>query len=466
LTTVLCIVAGDRDNPKAIGARACVEAQRDGRCFCLKGVPALQAVGPELEPVEGDDDRALSKKRKLREDLGVLKARCTGFLRKPPSQQYAGPAIAAAAGKPLAQQPLTSAVPLPPPPSSKDAAGATRMETSNALVRKTSARLNPTNVERRASAMSPAVGEPDRAASGVAEARRPMPPPQLDEREDEHEAAIAAQELSHATSDSGPDQRSGESLDRGKNSGRKPTAKPTSVVQPGPTGGRENRSGLSPCLGCGGGRERRNTSGYCAMPACQKALFKEREAAAPKCSVGACTRRAFGPSGKCSDCQNGVRPGSGLDPCATVGCPKKVQRWRRLKKCTLCRRGLKAHLKPKEQSMAKPNPLDAVSEADFKAAFQKHGGQFKATGKALGAAGSTVKRRAAELGLLGKKAGQTPPRSLRAVQKPESSVPAEAQKTFTGMPDYADVPIGWTVGFLKFLREQSVAVDGIGATAA
>jgi hypothetical protein len=61
---------------------------------------------------------------------------------------------------------------------------------------------------------------------------------------------------------------------------------------------------------------------------------------------------------------------------------------------------------------------------------------------------------------------QTPPRSLRSVQKPELDVPAEAQKSFTGMPAFEDVPIGWTVGFLKFLRDQSVAVDGIGATAA
>jgi hypothetical protein len=45
-------------------------------------------------------------------------------------------------------------------------------------------------------------------------------------------------------------------------------------------------------------------------------------------------------------------------------------------------------------------------------------------------------------------------------------VPAEAHKSFPGMPAFSEVPIGWAVGFLKFLRDQSVAVDGIGATAA
>jgi hypothetical protein len=32
---------------------------------------------------------------------------------------------------------------------------------------------------------------------------------------------------------------------------------------------------------------------------------------------------------------------------------------------------------------------------------------------------------------------------------------------FPGMPAYPDVPIGWTVGFLKFLRDAKVDVDGI-----
>jgi hypothetical protein len=417
LTTVLCIVAGTKDDPRPIGVRACVEAQRE-RCFCLKGVPALQAVGPELEPATGDDDRALSKKRKLREELSVLRARCQGFLRKPPSQQYAGPAIAAAAGTRL-EQPLSSSVPLPAPPSAK-------AKSANA----------------GGASMPPGPGKPAH--------------PELDEREDWHEAAIAAQELGE---DRPASVRKGEpgSLTGGAHAGRMsrdtsesaangvrrqpageertvhlsnrttertltPTEKVGAEVAGArqvpnvPTDDRRPQVGVGSrrhrrCRSCSGPVERRNSSGYCAKRDCQKELFKEKEVAKPKCSVEACTRRAFGPSGKCSDCQNGVRPGSGLDPCATVGCPKRVQRWRKFDRCTYCRRGLTHHLvsNPKELSMAKPNPLDAVSEADFKAAFQKHRGQFKATGKALGAAGSTVKRRAAELGLLGKRTGQPPP---------------------------------------------------------
>lgn len=64
----------------------------------------------------------------------------------------------------------------------------------------------------------------------------------------------------------------------------------------------------------------------------------------------------------------------------------------------------------------------------------------------------------------GKKPRQPPPRAQRAPQKPELVVPADPPKVFPGMPAFAEVPIGWVVGFLKFLRDQSVAVDGIGAT--
>lgn len=50
------------------------------------------------------------------------------------------------------------------------------------------------------------------------------------------------------------------------------------------------------------------------------------------------------------------------------------------------------------------------------------------------------------------------------LRSPEPPVSAEAPKSFPGMPAFTEVPIGWTVGFLKYLRDQSVAVDGIGAT--
>jgi hypothetical protein len=186
MSTVACMVTGS-----ALSAERCVEEQKLNRCYCPKAVMAIVAVreanlaGSEIPAIE-------AAKRKERETLETLIARADDFRRKPAGDRYGGPALRIVAGAvapalfpgdlPAAPR-ATAAAPEQKieasSPAPMNAAGATRMETSNDSVRQPapigSARISPSG---RVETPFGGRQQDARAALGVAPTRRPMPPPQ------------------------------------------------------------------------------------------------------------------------------------------------------------------------------------------------------------------------------------------------------------------------------------------------
>lgn len=211
MTMVACMV-GDR----SITAAACVEMQRHERCFCPKAAIAIRAVADENE-LGTEKPGTEAAKKKVRDTLEVLKSRAQDFLRKPAVDRYGGPALRMLRPPPPgirggegirsispAEAELAAASPGAktgggrPAAAQENAAGAPSTGTSNDSVRREAALVGSAGVSPEGSAEIPTERPriETRASQGVAEAQRPMPPPQFDEREERHEAAIAAQENS------------------------------------------------------------------------------------------------------------------------------------------------------------------------------------------------------------------------------------------------------------------------------
>lgn len=78
MTRVVCMVQKGAE----ITAEVCVAAQVDERCFCMKALTALQALG------DGD-----GMTLRDRSNLVTLRSRAAGMYRQPPERRYAGPAL-------------------------------------------------------------------------------------------------------------------------------------------------------------------------------------------------------------------------------------------------------------------------------------------------------------------------------------------------------------------------------------
>jgi hypothetical protein len=449
MSTVRCLVV-----EKEIGARECVAEQVERRCFCMKAVQAINEVQQIAMP-----------KSKLEEQLETCKAMAQDMLKKLATERYAGPALRKMRGE---AEPAE--VPLP-----------TRTVVETA----------------------PAKSMAQVYREGRAEAPAPRPV-QVDEEEDEREAAIQAQENGHEQDE---ERQTWPEFHAKKEEERAAAQEDEEPMRPPAICSHEN---------CRTALRVNNTTNLCRLhrnkvtsrkrkdlvPAVARAAgtVKNALAADPlpsrekgrRCSVSGCKRILANKTrgDKCAPCCKGIKPGGGWEPCAHAPrCPRMTQRWKD-PLCALCRQRKKYHLRTNEQLRAMGvSPADAIGETASPEPKEKKmptgtpknpKNHCPGCGKGLR---SDNTRNACTPCINGLPASLRPvagapvdpavfkrkSKRKAAVRAPEAVAdPAPAaplvpprETHFPGMPAFDQVPLGWTVGFLKYLRESSIAVEDV-----
>jgi len=295
--SVHCIVAGQQ-----VSAAKCIDEQLSNRCWCPRAVMAINEFEPTVAPGT-DTTEVEGKKRRMREELVILKGRCAGMLRKTGNQRYAGPALRAVNGV-VAPQPLFAGD-LPPPPSAEEE----RLEPPQPVY------AVPVGLDAPPRRVVPDIDESELAreekiAEQEEEAKLPRPVnapavcswPSC-------RTALRANNLSNLCR-----------LHRNKVTSRQREKLIPEVVRAAGTAREAMKAGVR----------------ICAVDGCGKALGKHTK------------------GDKCVPCLKGIKPGGGLVPCATPGCKSKTQRLVS-DKCALCRQGKKWQLEA-PRAMRKDSP--------------------------------------------------------------------------------------------------------------